>query len=128
MPSYRNQSIHLLCKSIDWFLYDRTFGVYCVKQVCKQSPWKRAILRASTSSYHVKIEFRNESWKSTISKKCVSEGIQGVTIFLCPWIFDWRTKPAAELFKTVLTWYLVYFAIKGKCKMSKYANRDFHKS
>ena len=25
--SYRNQSIDLLCKSIDWFLYDCNFGV-----------------------------------------------------------------------------------------------------
>ena len=33
LPSYKNQSIDLLCKSIDWFLYDRNFGVlrlfYC---------------------------------------------------------------------------------------------------
>ena len=25
--SYRNQSINLLCKSVDWFLYDRDFRV-----------------------------------------------------------------------------------------------------
>ena len=27
LPSYRNQSIDLLCKSICWFLYDGNFGV-----------------------------------------------------------------------------------------------------
>ena len=27
LPSYRNQSIDLLCKSIDWFLYDGNFGI-----------------------------------------------------------------------------------------------------
>ena len=26
-PSYRNQSVDLLCKSTDWFLYDRTLAV-----------------------------------------------------------------------------------------------------
>ena len=25
-PSYRNQSIDLFCKSVDWFLYDGNFG------------------------------------------------------------------------------------------------------
>ena len=32
LSSYRNQSIYLLFKSIDWFLYDGDFGVQCVKQ------------------------------------------------------------------------------------------------
>ena len=27
LPSYRNQAIDLLCKSIDWFLYNDNFGV-----------------------------------------------------------------------------------------------------
>ena len=27
LPSYRNQSIDLPCKSIGWFLYDGNFGV-----------------------------------------------------------------------------------------------------
>ena len=27
LPSYRNQSIDLLCKSTDWFLFDGNFGV-----------------------------------------------------------------------------------------------------
>ena len=27
VPSYRNQSIDLLCKSIEWFLYDGNFDV-----------------------------------------------------------------------------------------------------
>ena len=26
VPSYRNQSVDLLCKSIDWFLYDGNTG------------------------------------------------------------------------------------------------------
>ena len=26
LPSYRNQSIDLLCKSIDWFLYEGNTG------------------------------------------------------------------------------------------------------
>ena len=30
MPSYRNQSIDLQSKSIDWFLYDDNFGIYWV--------------------------------------------------------------------------------------------------
>ena len=29
-PSYRNQSVDLLCKSIDWFLYDGNIGRYRV--------------------------------------------------------------------------------------------------
>ena len=31
LPSYRNQSIDLLCKSIDWFLYEGNTGTYWVK-------------------------------------------------------------------------------------------------
>ena len=27
LPSYRNQSIDLLCKSIDWFLYEGNTGI-----------------------------------------------------------------------------------------------------
>ena len=27
VPSQRNQSIDLRCKSFDWFLYDRNFGL-----------------------------------------------------------------------------------------------------
>ena len=30
LPSYRNQSIDLLCKSIDWFLYEGNTGIYWV--------------------------------------------------------------------------------------------------
>ena len=30
LPSYRNQSIDLLCKSIDWFLYEGKTGTYWV--------------------------------------------------------------------------------------------------
>ena len=32
LPSYRNQSIDLLCKSIDWFLYEGNTGIYWVNQ------------------------------------------------------------------------------------------------
>ena len=32
VPSYRNQSIGLLCKSMDWFLYDRDFRHERVKR------------------------------------------------------------------------------------------------
>ena len=32
LPSYRNQSIYLLCKSIDWFLSNDIFGVYWVNK------------------------------------------------------------------------------------------------
>ena len=32
MPSYRNQSIDLLWKSIGWFLYDSKFGVWWVNK------------------------------------------------------------------------------------------------
>ena len=27
LPSYRNHSTDLLCKSIDWFIYDGNYGV-----------------------------------------------------------------------------------------------------
>ena len=27
LPPYRNQSVDLHCKSIDWFLYDGNFGI-----------------------------------------------------------------------------------------------------
>ena len=27
LPSYRNQSIDLLCKSVDWFLYEGNTGI-----------------------------------------------------------------------------------------------------
>ena len=37
-PSYRNQSIDLLCKSIDWFLYEGKTGTQWVK--CKGTPGK----------------------------------------------------------------------------------------
>ena len=30
LPSYRNQSLDLLCKSIDWFLYEGSTGIYWV--------------------------------------------------------------------------------------------------
>ena len=30
-PSYGNQSIDLMCKSIDWFLYEGNTGTYRVK-------------------------------------------------------------------------------------------------
>ena len=32
LPSYRNQSIGLLCKSIDWFLYEENTGIKWVKK------------------------------------------------------------------------------------------------
>ena len=58
MLSCRNQSIDLLCKSIDWFLYAGNFGVYwvstltCIKKLAKMitftksihSLWNRAFL------------------------------------------------------------------------------------
>ena len=28
LPSYKNQSTDLLCKSVDWFLYDGNTGIY----------------------------------------------------------------------------------------------------
>ena len=31
LPSYRNQSIDLICKSIDWFLYESNTGIQWVK-------------------------------------------------------------------------------------------------
>ena len=35
-PTYRNQSIDLQCKSIDWFLYERNIGMKKVndKPIC----------------------------------------------------------------------------------------------
>ena len=30
LPSYRHQSIDLLCKSIDWFLYEGNTGGKCI--------------------------------------------------------------------------------------------------
>ena len=33
LPSYRNESIDLLCKSIDWFLFEGSTGTYWVKHV-----------------------------------------------------------------------------------------------
>ena len=33
LPSYRNQSIDLLCKSIDWFLYEGNTGTKWLKQM-----------------------------------------------------------------------------------------------
>ena len=32
LPSYRNQSIDLLCKSLDWFLYEGNTGNKWVKR------------------------------------------------------------------------------------------------
>ena len=32
VPSYRNQSIDLLCESMDWFLYDRDLRVERVNE------------------------------------------------------------------------------------------------
>ena len=33
LPSYRNQSIDLVCKSIDWFLYEGSTGIQWVNTV-----------------------------------------------------------------------------------------------
>ena len=33
LPSNRNQSIDLLRKSIDWFLYEGNTGIYSVKHI-----------------------------------------------------------------------------------------------
>ena len=33
LPSYRNQPIDLLCKSIDWFLYEGNIGISWVKLI-----------------------------------------------------------------------------------------------
>ena len=30
LPSYRNQSIEMLCKSVDWFLYEGNTGIWWV--------------------------------------------------------------------------------------------------
>ena len=35
LPSYKNQSINLLSKSVDWILYDGNFGI-----VNKELLWK----------------------------------------------------------------------------------------
>ena len=32
LPSYVNQSTDLLCKSIDWFLYEGNTGTYGIKK------------------------------------------------------------------------------------------------
>ena len=34
-PSYRNQSIDLHRKSIDWFLYEGNTGIYCIKKFAR---------------------------------------------------------------------------------------------
>ena len=47
LPSYRNQSIDLLCKSIDWFLYDGNTGFEWVK---RKSGYRRTDVRTSVNS------------------------------------------------------------------------------
>ena len=38
LPSYRNQSIGLLCKSIDWFLYEGNTGIWWVNSCLTNVP------------------------------------------------------------------------------------------
>ena len=46
--SYRNQSIHLLCKSMDWFLYDNGIRHECVKMGKNEEKlWAQHILWSS---------------------------------------------------------------------------------
>ena len=55
--SYRNQSIHLLCKSIDWFLYD--IGLRRERVKIKKGMLKsvRYMYRSSHSQMFFKIAF-----------------------------------------------------------------------
>ena len=43
LPSYRNQSINLLCKSIDWFLYGVNTGIYCVNWVFNDKQQRKEV-------------------------------------------------------------------------------------
>ena len=53
--SYRNQSIDLRCKSIDWFLYDNSLRLERVNEVLRFSWYflSRSAARETTRIYHV---------------------------------------------------------------------------
>ena len=61
--SYRNQSIGLLCKSTDWFLYEGNTCIYWVKA----NPSKSHLLL--TSKEEVSITIKNTTIKNSSSKK-----------------------------------------------------------
>ena len=53
LPSYRNQSVDLLPKSIDWFLCEGNIGTQWVKAQLKQTAFRKII----KISYVVKVAF-----------------------------------------------------------------------
>ena len=50
--SYRNQSIYLLCKSIDWFLYDRNLRHERVNLLCYIYPAIIYLLKVNNRNTH----------------------------------------------------------------------------
>ena len=53
LPSYRNQSVDLLPKSIDWFLCEGNIGTQWVKAQLKQTSFRKI----KKISYVVKVTF-----------------------------------------------------------------------
>ena len=68
--SYRNQSIDLLCKSMDWFLYDNGLHHERVNYFQKLCSWELRNSRVTKSSYKTKLR-KMTSHFELISRKCL---------------------------------------------------------
>ena len=68
LPSYRNQSIGLLCKSIDWFLYEENTGIKWVKKQFRDF-LNTNIIQKSISTRQLKTATQNVNVGYKLSKK-----------------------------------------------------------
>ena len=53
--SYKNQSVDLICKSMEWFLHDRDLGHKRVKRVSTQSPVLNKVILKINYDYNMLI-------------------------------------------------------------------------
>ena len=68
LPSYRNQSIGLLCKSIDWFLYEENTGIKWVKKQFRDF-LNTNIIQKAISTRQLKTATQNVNVGYKLSKK-----------------------------------------------------------
>ena len=78
MPSYRNQSIDLHSKSIDWFLYEGNTGTLCVKYFSQQlqsSDTYTSFHSPSSLDCRASNLFLLSSWVRTLSNSTSSDWV-----------------------------------------------------
>ena len=114
LPSYRNQSIDLLCKSIDWFLYEGNTGIQWVKfkfvfgYFAVAHQWKSEV-------------YPDPSWTSKIGLFAkIINGFQPLTIFAKSSILDVQLGSEYTSESSVLNLFPIRTAATGLTNLTLY--------